>query len=456
MHVSELFLPEVREALQSDPAAIRELVEELHPVDAAEIFLGLKEDEQLIFLKALLITEQVEILEELDDDLRADLFEKLAPDMAARLVAEMSADERADLFRELPTPLAAKILAKLSKEDAKDLRSLLAWPEGTAGALMTTDYVELDAEMTVAQAIERIREVAEDVETIYYAYAISPEGSLRGVVSLRSLVLSKPDRSIADLMDTEHLVTVHGSDDQAEVTQVIAKYDLLALPVVDDAGRLLGIITVDDTLDVAEEEATEEVQRLSGMEPLEDSYLKTTFFQMIRSRAGWLILLFVGEMFTGNALRHFEESLQEAITLVFFIPLLISAGGNTGSQSAGLLIRALAIGEVVPKQTWSVLKRELTCGLMLSLILAVIGAVRALLWSGIGWQIALIVALALICIVTMASVVGGLMPILVKRVGMDPAVASAPLVATIVDIVGIVLYFSIAQAVLTRWSVEGG
>ncbi len=450
MRVCELFLPEVRDALQSDPAAIRELVEEIHPVDAAEIFLGLKEEEQLTFLKALPIAEQVEILEEIDDDLRADLFEKIAPEMAARLVAEMSADERADLFHELPAPLAAKILAKLSKEDAKDLRSLLAWPEGTAGALMTTDYVELEAEMTVAEAIERIREVAEDVETIYYAYAVSPEGSLRGVVSLRSLVLSRPERSIADLMDTEHLVTVHGSDDQAEVTQVIAKYDLLAVPVVDDAGRLLGIITVDDTIDAAEEDATEEVQRLSGMEPLEDSYLKTSFFQLIRSRAGWLVLLFVGEMFTGNAMRAFEDSLSNAIALVFFIPLIISAGGNTGSQSAGLLIRALALGEVVPRQALGVAAREVMSGLMLGTILAVLGALRAFLWDGIGPQIALIVGLSIVCVVTFAALMGGLMPILVKKVGLDPAVASTPLVATVVDVVGIVLYFGIARALLSH------
>lgn len=450
MRVCELFLPEVRDALKSDPAAICELVEELHPVDAAEIFLCLKEEEQLVFLKVLPLTAQVEILEEIDDDLRAALFEKIAPEMAVRLVVEMSADERADLFHELPAPLAAKILAKLSKEDAKDLRSLLAWPEGTAGALMTTDYVELEAEMTVAEAIERIREVAEDVETIYYAYAVSPEGSLRGVVSLRSLVLAKPDRSIAELMDTEHLVTVHGSDDQAEVTQVIARYDLLAVPVVDDAGRLLGIITVDDTLDAAEEEATEEVQRLSGMEPLEDSYLKTGFFQLIRSRAGWLVLLFVGEMLTGNAMRAFEESLTEAIALVFFIPLIISAGGNTGSQSAGLLIRALALGEVVPRQALSVAVREVLSGIMLGVILALLGAARAFLWEGIGNQIALIVGLSIVCVVTFAALMGGLMPILVKKLGFDPAVASTPLVATLVDIVGLFLYFGIAQAILER------
>lgn len=455
MRVSELFLPEVRDALKTDPEAIRELVEEIHPADTAEIFLGLSEEEQLTFLKSLPLTPQVEILEELEDDLRADLVEKLAPEMAVKLVAEMSADERADLFHELPAKLAAKILGKLSKDDAKDLRSLLAWPEGTAGALMTTDYVELDAEMTVAEAIERIREVAEDVETIYYAYAVSPEGSLRGVVSLRSLVLSKPDKSIAELMDTEHLVTVHGGADQSEVTQAIAKYDLLAVPVVDDAGRLLGIITVDDTIDAAEEDNTEEVQRMSGVTPLEDSYLKAGFFQMIRSRAVWLVILLLGEMLTSSVMSHFEETLQSVIALTFFMPLIISAGGNTGSQSTGLLIRALTLGEVMPKDTLQVAYREVVSGLVLGIILAAIGAVRVLFWPGLGGQVALVVGLSLTCVVAFAALVGGLMPIAVKKVGLDPAVASTPLVATLVDVVGLLLYCLIAQAILGA-AVSGG
>ena len=412
MRVSELVLPEVRDALKGDPAAIRELVEELHPADSADIFISLEEDERILFLKALPVTDQVGVLEELDDELRAETFEKIAPDMATRLAVEMSSDE------------------------------------GTAGALMTPDFVDLDAEMTVAQAIDRIREVAEEVETIYYAYAVSPEGSLRGVVSLRSLVTAKPQTKLTELMDTEHLIAVKGDTDQEEVAQIISKYDLLAVPVVDDAGHLLGIVTVDDVVDVVEEETTEDVQKLSGMAPLEESYFRASFFRMLRSRAGWLIVLFFGELLTGTALRAYEESIAGALALVFFIPLIVSAGGNPGSQSAGLLIRALALGEVVPKQAWRVALREAGTGLILGVILAVIGALRALLWPDVGPEIALVVGLALLFIVSFGAVVGALMPIFIKSLGLDPAVASTPLIATLVDVTGMVIYFQIARAVL--------
>ena len=449
MRVSELVLPEVRDALKGDPSAIRELVEELHPADSAEIFLSLTEEEQPQFLKSLPVPDQVQILEELEDEQRAETFEKIAPDMATRLAVEMSPDERADLFRALPPALAAKLLARLPKEDARDLRSLLAWPEGTAGSLMTTDFVDLVAEMTVAQAIERIREVAEEVETIYYAYAVSPEGSLRGVVSLRSLVTAKPETALTDLMDSEHLITVKGDTDQEEVAQIISKYDLLAVPVVDDAGRILGIVTVDDIVDVVEAETTEDVQKLSGMAPLEDTYFRASFFRMVRSRAGWLIVLFLGELLTGTALRAYEDSFVDALALVFFIPLIVSAGGNTGGQSAGLLIRALALGEVVPKQFGRVALREAASGLLLGIILASIGALRALLWPDIDPRIAIVVGLAVLFVVSFAALVGALMPILIKSVGLDPAVSSAPLIATFVDVIGMVIYFQIAKAVLT-------
>ncbi|MGI5864766.1 MAG: magnesium transporter [Myxococcales bacterium] len=448
MRVSELVLPEVRDALKGDPAAIRELVDELHPADSADIFISLEEDERFQFLKALPIAAQVGILEELDDELRAETFEKIAPEIATRLAVEMSPDERADLFRALPPTFAAKLLARLPKEDVKDLRSLLAWPEGTAGALMTTGFVDLDAEMTVAQAIDRIREVAEEVETIYYAYAVSPEGSLRGVVSLRSLVTAKPQTKLAEIMDTEHLIAVKGDTDQEEVAQIISKYDLLAVPVVDDAGRILGIVTVDDVVDVVEEETTEDVQKLSGMAPLEESYFRASFFRMVRSRAGWLIVLFIGELLTGTALRAYEESIAGALALVFFIPLIVSAGGNTGSQSAGLLIRALAIGEVIPKQAWRVAVREAATGLILGAILALIGSARALLWPGVGAEVALVVGLAVLFIVCFGAVVGALMPLFIKSMGLDPAVSSSPLIATLVDVTGMVIYFQIARAVL--------
>lgn len=448
MRVSNLILPDVRAALAGDPAVIRELVEELHPADTADVFLALEEEERPRFLKALPLRDQVAVLEELDSDLRAQLFESYAPELAEQLVAEMSTDEAADLFRTLPPEISQRILALMPRQEARDLRSLLAWPEGTCGALMTTDYVALEAEMSVAEAIDRIRRVAEEKETIYYAYAISPEGSLRGVVSLRELVTAKPDRRVSELMESEHLITVRATDDQELAASTISKYDLLAVPVVDDAGRLLGIVTFDDVVDVVEEEVTEDVQKMAGMVPLEESYFRASFFRMLRSRAGWLIVLFVGELFTGNALRHYEESFADALALVFFIPLIVSAGGNTGSQSAGLLIRALAVGEVVPRQAWRVATREIASGLLLGLILATIGVCRALLWPEVTWPLALVVGLAVMFVVSFGAVVGALMPIGIKMVGLDPAVSSAPLIATVIDVSGMVIYFQIARAVL--------
>lgn len=448
MRVSDLILPDVRDALQGDVHAIAELVEELHPADVAEVFLSLAPEEGRLFLKALPVKEQVQLLEELEAETRAEIVEQITPDVAARIVEEMSPDERADLFRELPENVAAKLLAKIPKEEARDVKSLLAWPEGTVGSRMTTDFLSVSAESTVAEAIDHIRRVSEEMETIYYAYALSPEGSLRGVVSLRQLVIAKPDRRIAEVMESEHLATVKPDDDQVEAARTISKYDFLAVPVVDDAGRMLGIVTVDDVVDVVEEEATEDVQKMAAVAPLEDSYFKAGFLEMVKSRVGWLTLLFFGELITGSALQHYEDSFKSALALVYFIPLIVSSGGNSGSQSAGLMIRALARGEVVPSQFFQVFVRELSGGLVLGLVLGAIGVVRALLWPDVTQEIALVVGFAVLFVVLFGAVVGALLPLGIQRFGFDPAVSSAPMIASLVDVAGIVIYFQVARLVL--------
>jgi magnesium transporter len=448
MRVSDLIRPDVRDALRGDVGAIAELVEELHPADTAEVFLSLEPEEARLFLKALPVQEQVLLLEELEAETRAEIVEQITPDVAARIVEEMSPDERADLFRELPESVAAKLLAKIPKEEARDVKSLLAWPEGTVGSRMTTDFLSVSAESTVAEAIDHIRKVSEEMETIYYAYALSPEGSLRGVVSLRQLVIAKPDRRISEVMETEHLVTVKPDDDQVEAARTISKYDFLAVPVVDAAGRMLGIVTVDDVVDVVEEEATEDVQKMAAVAPLEDSYFKAGFFVMVKSRVGWLTLLFFGELITGSALQHYEDSFKSALALVYFIPLIVSSGGNSGSQSAGLMIRALARGEVVPSQFLKVFFRELSGGLVLGLVLGAIGVIRALLWPDVTQEIALVVGFAVLFVVLFGAVVGALLPLGIQRFGFDPAVSSAPMIASLVDVAGIVIYFQVARLVL--------
>ncbi len=448
MRVSDLILPDVRDALRGDVRAIAECVEELHPADTAEVYLSLEPEEARLFLKALPVKDQVALLEELEAETRAEIVEQITPDVAARIVEEMSPDERADLFRELPENVAAKLLGEIPKEEARDVKALLAWEEGTVGSRMTTDFLSVHAESTIGEAIDHIRKVSEEMETIYYANALSPEGSLRGVVSLRQLVISRPERRIFEVMETDHLVTVRPDDDQVEAARTISKYDFLAVPVVDDAGRMLGIVTVDDVVDVVEEEATEDVQKMAAVAPMEDSYFKAGFLQMVKSRVGWLTLLFFGELITGSALRHYEASFQSALALVYFIPLIVSSGGNSGSQSAGLMIRALARGEVVPSQAWMVAVRELSGGLVLGAVLGAIGVVRALLWPDVGWEIALVVGFAVLFVVLFGAVIGAILPLAIQRVGFDPAVSSAPMIASLVDVAGIVIYFQVARMVL--------
>jgi magnesium transporter len=449
MRVTDLILPEVREALQAgETAAITELVEELHPADVADIYKSLTPDEQGVFLRALPMKEQVQLIEELEAGVSAQIVEASEPEVAAKIVEGMSADERADLFRELPQPLAQQLLAAMPKEEARDVKTLLAWPEGTVGSLMTTDFVALPAELTAHQAIERIRQVAEQMETIYYAYAVSPEGALRGVVSLRDLVTAKQDQPIAEVMESEHLITLRPESDREEAARTISKYDFLAVPVLDDAGHVLGIVTVDDVVDVVQEEATEDVQKMAGITPLEESYFRSSFFRVVRSRAGWLVLLFVGGFFTTHALQAYQDAFSVEKILVIFIPLIISSGGNTGSQSAGLLIRAMALGEVVPGQWWRVLVRELASGLFLGAVLGGIG----LGWAGMGMEaslrVSMVVGFAVMSVVLWGSMVGALMPMLIRRAGLDPAVASAPMIATMSDVAGIVIYMSVARLLL--------
>lgn len=448
MRVADLILPEVREALQLDASVLAELVEELHPADLADVYLAVDDDLQPAFLRALPLGAQIELLEQLEAEERAEIVERTATDVAARLVEGMSADERAHLFRQLPDSVAAKLLAAIPKEDAREVTSILAWPAGTVGALMTTEFVALPAELTVEQAIARIRELAARVETIYYAYAVSPEGALRGVVSLRELVTARADRSVADVMGSDRIVAVQASADQEEAARTIAKYDLLALPVVDDAGKMLGIVTVDDVVDVVQDEATEDLQKMAAIAPLEESYFRSSFLRVVRSRAGWLVLLFVGGFFTSNALRGYSAAIEALPLLVVFIPLIISSGGNTGSQSAGLLIRAMALGEVGPKQVWQVLVRELATGLLLGAVLAIIGFLYAGWGIGVEPRVAAVVGVAVMSVVLFGALTGAVMPLLIRRLGLDPAVASAPMIATVSDVAGIVIYLSVARALL--------
>jgi magnesium transporter len=451
MRFANLIGPELRQLLKEDPDQVHALLEEIHDEDLADLLAELSDEEAAQILARLPTEEAAPIFERLDDEQQVAIVNAMGPKSIAPIAMEMSSDERADLIKELSEEMGGQLLATIEELDprvAQDVEELVRWPEHSAGSLMTTDYISVTPLMTVSEVIERIRSKAAKAETIYYVYALSPERRLDGVVSARDLLISEPQQKLAEIV-TSNIVTVPPEMDQEEVAKRLAKYDLAAIPVVDGNGILRGVITVDDVIDVLAQEQTEDVQKLGGVEPLEDGYFQTTFWTFIRKRATWLIILFVEEFFTGSALRHYDDVLQAVAKLSYYVPLLLSAGGNSGAQSSTLIIRGLAIGEVKPTDWWRIVSRELGQGVVLGVVLASVGVVRALMW-GDGIRFATVVGITLVGIVIMGCVVGSMLPLGLRRVGFDPATSSTPFIASLVDVLGIILYFNIAQSLLAE------
>ncbi|MCB9739091.1 MAG: magnesium transporter [Deltaproteobacteria bacterium] len=446
MRLSSLIVPDLDASFAADPEAVAELFEELHVEDVADIVEAAERPLAVQMLVSLGAERAAEILECVEPELQVALVEQLGVERAVPIVHEMASDDRADFITELPEPLKDALLAKMDPEEVADVRSLVAWEDGTVGSLMSTDVLEVPVSMRVAEVIDRVRTHGEEAETVYYVYVLSSTGQLAGVVSLRELILAKPEDPVAQIM-REEVKTVRPELDAEEAAQLVQHYDLIALPVVDDRHRLVGLVTVDDLADALAEEVTEDMHRMGAVQPLEDSYFGTGFWTFVKKRAPWLVALFAGELFTGDALEHFDDVIKQATVLVFFLPLIISSGGNSGSQSATLIIRALAVGEVSLSQAWRVLRRELAMGLALGLLLSTIGVLRALIW-GDGPGVAATVGVTLIAVVTLGTVVGSMLPILLERVGLDPAVSSTPFIASLVDMMGILTYFSLARWIL--------
>jgi len=451
MRFANLIGPELHELLKEDPDQVRELLEEIHDEDLADLIAELPDDEAAELLARLPTEEAAPIFERLDDERQAAIVTELGPESIAQIAVEMSSDERADLIKELPEDVGGQVLASLEQIAplvAEDVEELAQWPEHSAGSLMTTDYLSVTAFMPVAEVIQLIRKKGSEAETIYYVYALSQGKRLDGIASARDLLLADPQQKVAEIL-TSNVVTVPPEMDQEEVAKRLAKYDLAAIPVVDGKGTLRGVITVDDVIDVLTQEQTEDVQKIGGVEPLDASYFQTTFWTFIRKRATWLIILFVEEFFTGTAMRHYDEVLSAVSKLSYYVPLLLSAGGNSGSQSSSLIIRGLAVGEVKPGDWWRIIARELGQGVILGLFLASVGMARALMW-GDGVRFAAVVGVTLVGIVVMGCVVGSMLPLALRRVGFDPATSSTPFIASLVDVLGIIIYFNIAQLVLAE------
>jgi magnesium transporter len=416
-----------------------------HPADLAEILEEMDLDPARDALLSLPLALAAETFGYLDAETQVGLAKVLTRGELAAIVTEMNGDDRADLFNRLTPKQQNALLPGLAQAEREDIRRLAAHEEGTAGAIMTSDYATLTAELTVREALAKLRREAPDKETIYRTYVIDADRKLIGSVRLQTLILVSPKQLVGDIMERETRA-VSVDDDQEEVAQSIAKYDIIALPVVDAEGRLVGIVTHDDAMDVLQAEATEDFQKVGSVGSMADSISSASIRLLYKNRIYWLVLLVFGNLLSGAGLAFYEETIAAYVVLVFFLPVLIGSGGNAGSQSSTLMVRALATGDVEMKDWGRMLLRELSVATLLGLTMAV--AISAIAGFRGGWEVAAVVAGSMLLIVTMGSLIGMSMPFLLNRFGFDPATASAPLIASIADILGVVVYFSIATAFL--------
>jgi magnesium transporter len=449
------FIPDIEELIERrDFKTLREAMIEFGPVDAAAILSNLPPEAKAVVFRVIPASLSADIFEYLPLEEQEELLHSLGRTEVAAVLNEMAPDDRTALLEELPGAVTKQLVDLLTPEERKVATALLGYPESSVGRLMTPDYVALHEDWTITQVIDHLRRVGRDRETINVLYVIDERGRLIDDVRLREIVLAPADARVSDLMDRT-FVSLRVTDDQEEALRTFERYDRVALPVVDGQGVLIGIVTSDDFLDVAREEATEDIQKLGGLQALEDPYLDTGFLPMVRKRGVWLSVLFIGEMLTATAMGFFEHEIARAVVLALFIPLVISSGGNSGSQAASLIIRALALGEVTFRDWWRVMRREVMAGVFLGTLLGLLGFLRITIAAQFTdiygphyLYVAITVFLALIGVVTWGTITGSMLPMLLKRIGRDPAVSSAPFVATLVDVTGLIIYFSVAIVLL--------
>jgi magnesium transporter len=448
--------PELLYLLAGDPVEFAQVVAGMRAPDIAEALRDLGPAAAARVIAALPFDLAVQVLDEPELEHRVAIVQALELRTAGALIDAMSPDQRAELFRQLPEKEQARILPALEGRTQQALEFLLRYPPETAGGIMTTEFLTVPWTATAEETLQLIRRVGGGKETVYVIYVVDAEGRLRQVVSLRELVLSDPTCPVTQIGSQRKLLSVSPYLDREEVARLISKYDLLAVPVVDKEQRLLGIVTVDDVIDALIAETTEDVQKFGGLEALDEPYMEISISRMLRKRAGWLAALFIGEMLTATAMGYFEGEIAHAVVLALFVPLIISSGGNSGSQATSLIIRAMALREVRLRDWWRVAIRELPSGLALGAFLGGIGALRILLWQHLGWYdygphyrlVALTVSVALLGVVTFGSLTGSMLPFILRRLGFDPASASAPFVATLVDVTGLIIYFTVALLIL--------
>ena len=455
--VAALLAPDIAELLAVGSAAIAIETEEVHPADLADVAELLPRELVPRLLAALPPARAADVLEYLDDELRIEVLEAMDPVQAAALLSRMTPDERADALDEMDEEVADEILEAIPEKERAETERLLQYAPDTAGGLMTTEFVAVSESQTVEEALAAVRGMARAGrhEAMNTVYTLDARGAISGVLSLRELLAAPEGTRVSEVAWTE-VVTVPATADREEVAQLTSNYSLTAVPVVDDDHRLIGVVTVDDVIDAIHEEGTEDVQKFGGMDALEEPYLQNSFMDLFKKRTPWLLILFVGQMFTAAAMGFFEDELVAAVVLSLFIPLIISSGGNSGSQATSLIIRAMALQEVGMRDWARVLRREIALGLAFGVLLGGVGILRVMLWQWMGLYpfgphymlLAATVGATVVGVVLFGTLTGAMLPFLLRRVGFDPASASAPLVATLVDVTGVVLYFTIALAIL--------
>jgi magnesium transporter len=448
-------LPEIGELVQKrDFSTLKEIFEEWHPSEIADAVADLHENDRAIVFRLLPKEKAAETFEYLELDIQKSLLKALGHEEVGGILNEMSPDDRTAFLQELPGPIVKQLIDLLSPSERSVARTLLGYPADSVCRLMTPEYIAVPRDWTVKEVLDHVRFHAKEIESLDFIFVTDQNGKLIDDIRMRDFLVASLDTRVSELMD-ESFVHLTPADTKEKAVQVFKQYDRAALPIMDNDGFLLGVITIDDVLDVMEKNDTQDIQKFGGLEALDYPYVKTPLLEMVKKRAGWLVVLFLGEMLTATAMGYFEGEIEKAVVLALFVPLIISSGGNSGSQAATLIIRAMALQEITLKDWWMVMRREIFSGLMLGIVLGCIGFLRIAVWSafsniyGVHWiLVAMTVGCSLVGVVVWGTFSGSMLPFFLRRMGFDPAASSAPFVATLVDVTGLIIYFSFAAMIL--------
>lgn len=432
---------------QKDFILLKEELEDIKPVDIAEIFDELDKKNTIILFRLLKKDKAAEVFSHLTFQQRQDIVEAMHETQLNEILEELFFDDKIDFLEEMPSNAVKRILADSTEEERKLINQFLKYPEDSAGSLMTIEYIDLKKEMTIREALDYIKKNGIDKETIYTCYVLDEKRKLEGIASLRKLVLFDEDLLIKDIMDTD-VISTHTLEHQEEVANLFKKYDYITIPVVDKENRLVGIITIDDIMDVIDKEATEDFQRMAAMEPTDEEYLHAGVFTLAKQRLPWLMVLMISATFTGGIISKYESVLEAIVTLNIFIPMLMDSAGNAGTQSSTLIIRGLALGKIQVTDYLKVFWKELRVSSVVGLMLAVVNFIRVIAIEKVSMEIALAVSITLFFTIVLAKVIGGLLPVVAKKINTDPAIMAGPLITTIVDALALIVYFNIANIML--------